>query len=769
MSVNMNSFKCLLLNVILVLVSLCTIEYIAKADEPLAAKKPFAPNRKPSITIPRFTENAITIDGKIDEPLWKEAAVAGNFCEVKPGDNSCPPVNTVVFIGYDDKKLYVAFIAYDNPADIRVSLQDRDRIFRDDFIGIILDTYQSSAWAYELFVNPIGIQGDLRWTNGGNEDESLDIIFESKGMITENGYQVEIAVPFSSLRFPDKPVQSWDFTVLRIHPRETRRQISWTENDRNNSCWPCQFGTMTGITNIRSGSALQILPSLVGSQSGERTDPTANFQNSRAKGEVGLSIRYPFSSNLSAEATFNPDFSQVESDQALIDVNSTFRLFYPERRTFFSEGADLYQTFISAVYSRSINNPITAVKLTGGAGQTNFGAISALDEETPVIVPLEERSLYGIAAKSLTNIARVRHSFGDGSNLGAIITDRHYDGGGFSTNGGFDGMYRFWDNMQLEGQILASSTREPNQPEVLATTDTFNRGQFTANLDGEKFNGFASYLGLKQYGRNFKMELTSSMMSPGFRAETGFEPRANQRRAGVWTAYKFYPNGKIVENWQPGFSGGRIWNFDGTIKDGWLVPMINFQLSGQTNINFEYLISGERFRTIFFGGIRRLSGNFGTQFSELFQADAYFTVGRSIARNIDVPVLGKMLSVGYSFTFKPLDRLNIQQNVDYSRLDYPSGENIFDGVVVRTRLNYQHSRELSARIVVQYDSFSHDMSFEPLVSYKLNPFSIFYIGSTNRWHNFYDEQKPGSTEYYDDALRHSARTYFFKLQYLFQV
>ncbi len=746
-----------------------SIKLMAEDNGKTETFKKFTPNKKPVVNVPRFMEGTITIDGKLDEPMWKLAASASNFCEIRPGENTNPPVSTEAYIGYDDKYLYMAFIANDNPADIRVSLQERDRIFRDDFIGIILDTYQSSAWAYELFVNPIGIQGDLRWTNGGNEDEALDILFESKGMITETGYQVEIAIPFSSLRFPDKQIQSWDFTVLRIQPRETRRQICWTENDRNNSCWPCQFGTMTGIKDIRSGSSLQLLPSLVGAQSGELSNPKTSFQNSKPKGEVGLGIRYPFSSNVSMEAAINPDFSQVESDQALIDANSTFRLFYPERRPFFSEGSDLYSTFINAVYSRSINNPIGAAKLTGGFDNTNFVYLSALDEETPVIVPLEERSLYGIAGKSFTNIGRIKHSFSDGSHLGGIFTSRHYTDGGFSINGGFDGMYRLSENTQLEGQLIASNTHEANLPDVLSSSETFNHGEYTANLDGEKFGGYASYLGLKRYGRNFMMELTASMMSPGFRAETGFEPRVNQRRTGLWSAYKFYPNGSFIENWQPGFSGGRIWNFDGTIKDGWLVPMINIQFRGQTNINFEYLISGERFRGVFFGGIRRFSGNFGTQFSELFQGEGYFSVGRSIARNTDIPVLGKMLSFGGSVTIKPLDRLNIQQSIDYSRLDYPTGENIFDGAVFRTRVNYQHSRELSARVVIQYDSFSHDMNVEPLVSYKLNPFSIFYIGSTNRWHNFNDEEIPGSTEHYEDRYHQSLRTFFFKFQYLFQV
>ncbi len=732
----------------------------------------FTPNRKPVVTIPRFPTSSISIDGTIDEAVWKQAATAGNFCEISPGDNTCPPVGTEVYMGYDDKHLYMAFIAYDNPSDIRVSLQDRDRIFRDDFIGIILDTYQSSSWAYEVFVNPIGIQGDLRWMNGGNEDESLDIIFESKGIVTDSGYQVEIAIPFSSLRFPDNDIQSWDFTILRIQPRQTRRQISWTENSRDNSCWPCQFGTMTGITNIRSGSAIQLLPSVVGSQSGSLSNPSnpeSGFAHSPVKGDFGLSVRYPFSSTVSVEAAYNPDFSQVESDQALIDANSTFRLFYPERRPFFSEGADLYQTWINAFYSRSINSPLAAMKLTGGVGNTSFGMISAYDRQTQVIVPLEERSLFGITGKSLTNILRIRHAFSDGSNVGGLLTDRQYDGGGYSITGGADALYRFWDNVQVEGQLLVSTTREAFQPNVCESNLTFDHGNFTATLDGEKFNGYALYTGVKQYGRHFMFELQGAKMSPGFRAETGFEPRANQQKITYWSAYKMYPNGKVVEDWQPGFSAGRIWNFDGTVKDGWIVPSINVRFKGQTFLSFDYLMSEERFNNFYFVGIRRLSGNLGSQFSEYFQGDMYFQTGTSIARNVDRPVLGNVLSAGGSLTFKPLDRLILQENIDYARLDYPNGENIYHGIVIRSRVNYQHSRELSARVVVQYDSFSNSVSFEPLISYKLNPFSIFYIGSTSRWQNFHEIQKPNSQEFFDTTYRPASRGYFFKVQYLFAV
>jgi hypothetical protein len=192
----------------------------------------FNANILPTLKIPKIS-GKIKIDGKIDELQWQQAARASNFSEQQPGDMTKPPVETEVLVAYDDINFYMAFIAHDDPKAVRVSFRNRDEIWQDDNVGVILDTYGDGAWAYEIMTNPIGIQGDVRWSNNGGEDTGFDIVFESVGVVTDSGYQVEIAVPFKSLHFPNKSIQTWRATFWRNHPRVVRGQYSWAAISKN--------------------------------------------------------------------------------------------------------------------------------------------------------------------------------------------------------------------------------------------------------------------------------------------------------------------------------------------------------------------------------------------------------------------------------------------------------------------------------------------------------------------------------------------------------
>jgi hypothetical protein len=321
----------------------------------------WVPVAHPELQIHR-TVGEIKIDGQLDDSGWRDAGRARNFVEHNPGDQTQPPVKTVALMTYDESNLYVAMICYDDPSTIRASYCERDRIFQDDYIVLALDTYGDAVWAYELSVNPYGIQGDLLWAQDGNEDEGFDLIYESAGAITDSGYQIEMAVPFRSLRFPDTPEQTWRVDFWRNHPRDSRRQYSWAKYDRGEQCWPCQWGVVTGIENVQPGRGIELMPSFVGYQAGEmHGDGTPqnpfNFENYDPDGQFSLYGKYSVKSNLTVEATYNPDFSQVEADAPQIDVNTTTALSYPERRPFFQEGSDLFRTIFSAVYTRSINDP----------------------------------------------------------------------------------------------------------------------------------------------------------------------------------------------------------------------------------------------------------------------------------------------------------------------------------------------------------------------------------------------------------------------------
>ena len=247
------------------------------------AGETYRPVYNPSLHITKINGD-IKIDGELNDRDWLTAGKADNFAEHQPGDQIEPPVKTEAFITYNDENLYVAFICYDDPQSVRASYCDRDAVGADDNICLLIDTYGEATWAYEFNVTPYGLQGDYLWSPEGGEDESFDAVWESMGKITDSGYQLEMAIPFSSLRFPDRPQQTWKVDFWRNHPRDSRRQYSWAAYDRDEPCWPCQWGTITGISDVRPGRGIEILPSVIGYQSGaleDKADPEEVVQSKR--------------------------------------------------------------------------------------------------------------------------------------------------------------------------------------------------------------------------------------------------------------------------------------------------------------------------------------------------------------------------------------------------------------------------------------------------------------------------------------------------------
>ena len=355
------------------------------AGSVMGADDAYAPVYHPELKISRAA-GPIKIDGDLNDPGWQGAAKASHFFEHNPGNQTKPAVDTEVFITYDDEYLYVGFLCHDKPGDVRASFCERDKVFNDDLMFLALDTYGEATHAYEIAVNPYGIPGDLLFSPAYGEDATYDMIYKSAGRITDQGWVAELAVPFSSLRFPDKPEQTWRVDFWRNRPRESQYQYSWAAYDRNEDCWPCQWGTVTGITGIKPSKGFEFLPAVVAHESGSLGDG-GRLENGDVKGDVGLGVAYDVSSELKAEATVNPDFSQVESDVAQIDVNSTFALFYPEKRPFFQEGSDLFNTYFTPIYTRSINDPLVAGKMTWRQGSNSLAFLSGRDEHSVIILP----------------------------------------------------------------------------------------------------------------------------------------------------------------------------------------------------------------------------------------------------------------------------------------------------------------------------------------------------------------------------------------------
>src|SRR5215210_3993296 len=323
----------------------------------------------------------IKVDGVLDEAAWQTAAVVALKYETRPGENTPPPVATETLVTYDDGHIYVAFRAHDpDPSAIRAHLSDRDDAFSDDFVGIVLDTFNDERRAFEFFVNPLGVQMDMFIDDvSGNEDASWDTIWSSAGKITADGYAVEIAIPLSSLRFPrTEGEQTWGFDALRFYPRSQTARISSHPLDRNVNCYLCQASKMSGFSGITPGRNVELAPTVTSARTDQRQDlPSGPFDEGKLESDLGLTAKWGITPNLTLNAALNPDFSQVEADAAQLDVNTQFALFFPEKRPFFLEGADFFATPFDVVFPRNVADPSWGLKLTGKEGKNAVGVFAA--------------------------------------------------------------------------------------------------------------------------------------------------------------------------------------------------------------------------------------------------------------------------------------------------------------------------------------------------------------------------------------------------------
>jgi len=734
----------------------------------------FAPNWKPTMAIPRC-DGAIRVDGDLDDTAWRTAARATGFAEVDPGDQVKPRVESEAWVTYDTQNLYVALLAHDDPSTIRASVCERDNIFSDDYFGLMFDTYGDLNWGYEIFVNPLGIQGDLRVFADGNEDISFDVVFDSIGKITERGYQVELAIPFASLRFPARNDHAWRLNFWRDQQRDLRRRYAWAAVDRDNDCWMCSWGTVTGITGVEPASNFDIIPTAIGFQSGARVDPgnpSSSFANDDADGELSLNVRYGVTSSASAEASINPDFSQVESDAEEIDVNSPFALFFPERRPFFQEGSNLYETWISAIYTRTINDPNAAGKFTGQFGNTSVLYLGGQDAHASLVVPSEERSFFLEAGEAFSNIARVQQAYGEASYVGGLFTDRRLTGrlDGSGTTFGIDGRHRLNDQWRIEYQLIGSHTTEPTDTAwTSGLNDVHFDDEHTVGFDGESFSGHAGYASLEFGDRVWSHGVDYWEYSPTFRTDNGFTTRTGYRTVAINDGVFFRPNRAFLVSWGANLDIGRDWNYEThAIEDGWIRPNVNFTFPHQTYVDVTGLWSGERFRGEFFGGIRTVAMEIGTRPAEGTQLGAFVRFGRLIARNVDDPFLGDGLITEAWASFRPMSRLTIEPTWEYQEIGRPEeGGKLFAGYVLRNRFNLQFTRELVLRLVAQYDGFDDRFEVDPLLTYRVNPFTVFYLGATSDYDQL--QRESGSSDGTEDDWELTRRQFFAKVQYLFRL
>ncbi|MGH7717979.1 MAG: DUF5916 domain-containing protein, partial [Gemmatimonadaceae bacterium] len=365
----------------------------------------------PAVAIPRVEEE-VTIDGELSEGAWQRAARLSGFHQYQPVDGRPAEERTEVLVWYSPRAIHFGIIAHAaNRASVRATLADRDNIGNDDRVTIYLDTFHDRRRAFFFGVNPLGVQQDGVRTEGavsagnifgGSVDFNPDYHFESKGRVTDAGYQVEVRIPFKSLRYPGSTPQRWGINVVRNVPA-TGYEDTWTDVRRAGASFLAQAGTLEGLTGMQRGIVTEVQPFMTAQMDGARQEVTGDFARDDPETSAGANFRLGLQ-QLSLDATVNPDFSQVESDAGLVTVNERFALFLPEKRPFFLEGIELFSTPNQLVYTRRVVNPIVGGKITGKFGRFGLAHLSALDETA--------------GDDALFNVSRLRGDFGGNSVAG---------------------------------------------------------------------------------------------------------------------------------------------------------------------------------------------------------------------------------------------------------------------------------------------------------------------------------------------------------------
>ena len=681
--------------------------------------------------LPR-TDHEITIDGVMDEAAWAHAMAIAIDIETRPGENTPAPVDTVAYLLEDGESLYVAFDAKDaEPHKIRAFLRDRDSAWNDDFVGIVIDTYGDERRAFEFFANPLGVQMDL--TNDDvnkREDDSWDAIWDSAGTIGVDGYIVEIEIPLNQLRFPSVDSrQTWGLDLLRFYPRDHRYRLSSNALDRNINCYLCQLQKVQGLEGVEPGRDLEIVPTLTASQVSTTDEPGSEpLRSGDADAEVGVSVRWGITPDLTANLAVNPDFSQVEADAAQLDVNNQFALFFPEKRPFFLEGADYFNTPIQVVFTRTVADPSVGTKLTGKRGKNTFGVFVAQDEITNLIFPGATGSdSESLALENTALVGRYARSFGEASTVGALVTSRSGDDYE-NTVGGLDLRWRITDQHSVLAQYLRSETRYPDE---LAS-------DFDQPLGS--FDGHAMEAGYDYDSRNWYAYLRHSERSLGFRADSGFVPRVNVAQQIVGLGRVWHGN---ENTWYSRLQLNGDWDISHD-DDGRLL---------EREVEAYFTINGPLQSRVQVGGLSRDLLHDDVLFKEnkislftQFQPRGGLLVG--LWSRVGDQVDFDNTRLGDQLRVEPFLRWNIGRHLllRYDgvlvQLDRKDGAKIFDAAVHDVRLTWQFSVRSFLRLTTQFqdiernpDSYidevdrrSRDVGHQLLYSYKINPQTVFFLG-----------------------------------------
>jgi hypothetical protein len=752
------------------------------------------------VPVPRL-DAELSVDGKLDEPVWAQAAVLTGFSQFSPVDGVPAADTTQVLVWYSARAIHFGIRAFEAHGPVHATLADRDRIDADDYVQILLSTFNDSRQATVFSINPLGVQSDGALVetgatsgNGFNNavvkredpDLSPDYVFGSSGRVTDYGYEIEVRIPFKSLRFQPQKEQSWGINVVRI-VQHSGREDSWAPAKRARASFLGQSGRLIGLTGLKRGLVLDFTPEVTSKTTG--SSGVSGWEYAGGTPELGGNLRWGITNNLNLNGTANPDFSQVESDVQQFAFDPRNELFFQEKRPFFLDGIEQFSTPNNLIYTRRIVQPAVAAKITGKAFGSDLAFLSALDDP-PVLAGPTQNPVY--------NLLRIQRDVGAQSRLGVVYTDKVL-GSDYNRVAGADSRLVFGEIYSAQLQLAGSRTRHAGVTE-------------TGPLWSAR---------LARNGRTVGVRYSISGVADDFRAESGFIQRPGIVHANLDHSLTFY--GK-PEHWLESFTGDVA--LDGTweyqnfvhgegIQDrklhfntntrfhgGWqfgasvLVESFGYPADVYTNYALE-LPTATGLDTVPFTGQPRIPNldyvlSLDTpQFSH-FSANIFFLWGHD--ENFYEWASGKITWLQVTVDWRPTDKLRFN---GYYQLNYVGRRT--DGSTVdlwkspRLKVEYQLSRPIFLRLVGEYtterrDSLRDDsrtnapiLIYEPalnsyqrtgafgtrafrgdaLFAYQPNPGTVLFAG--------YGSTLTDPSQMGQASLRRASDGFFLKLSYLFQL
>jgi hypothetical protein len=749
----------------------------------LVALASFAFAAPPSIQIPRIDTAPSLSDFEEMQPsarvAEKMARVTG-FITREPADGAEPTQKTDVYLAYDQHNLYAVFVCWDTePSKIRARMTRREDVFSDDAVEIMIDTFHDTRRGYAFATNPFGVQWDALWTEGSIRnntpadfsgfDPSFDTVWRSEGHLTSRGYLVLMAIPFKSLRFPSTDQQEWGIILNRGIPR-TNENLFWPRVSIRIQGRLNQAATATGLEHVSPSRNIQLIPyGLFRSfRDIDQRDPNNPFfENRTLKPDIGLDSKFILHDSFVLDSTINPDFSQIESDEPQITVNQRFEVFFPEKRPFFLENSNYFTTPINLVFTRRIGHPEFGLRLTGKAGPWAVGVLASDDRAPGEVVP---RSDPHSGDRATFAIGRVSRDILDQSTIGAIFTDREF-GGGYNRVGGADANIKLNQNWRVQGAAVTSST---------------------LNVDGSYLAGPGYKFDLERSGRKFNLQSIYLDYSPGFVTETGFVNRVDIRQQNITASYFFRPEGKFLISWGPTLQEFAIWDHRGTALDYFAFPGLRVDMTRGTFVNFHpYAYDGVFLRPEDYSSLTKVKSypqpfwgiEGGTSWFKQFDLTWFFVSGAGVNYN---PLPGTIPRIGHedqgniTLTFHALGRLRIDNTYLLEHIrERDSRLTAVTNHIVRSKWNYQFTRELSARLILQYNSVlsnplisslspTKNFNTDFLITYLVHPGTAIYVGYNSNLQNLDRGLIPTPTglRTTPDGFINDSRQFFVKVSYL---